>query len=654
MKNRTPVLLALLLAGCASIDTNAPSTTDALNLGQKVWVPLSSATPVAPKVTMSGGDLVFSLGGYYVESAHLDGQNYVRISVPENSELSEAGMPELPKVRVNVALAPSSVPAIKVVSEKSKQVAIDPPLPSRGDITRDMNPDTIPYVAGPLYQNGGKFPAQSVEMGSAFALRQVEGVPVQFQPFQYDASAKSLRVSSEIRVHVTGATTGRQAAPKSEEFSAMYDGAFRGIESNIESYPEVAEPGRLLVITADAYAGAIEPLVDWKIRRGLTTTVKKMSEIGTTADAVQAAIKAEYASPNSVTYVLLVGDADSVPTLRGGRERAACDACYAMVQGTDYYPDLYISRISGRTVEQIETQVAKFVTYERSPDVEGAWYNVEAGIASAEGSPKDWQRHEDIRNALESYGYTSSVKIYDPGAKAAQVKTAVESGVGLINYIGHGSGTSWGTSAFNVSNVQSLQNTGKWPFIIDVACQNGSFVSLEPSFAEAWLRAGTKDAPKGAIGMYAASTNASWVPPTVMQAWATNELLIKEKRNTLGSLSFGGAARVLETYPGSEGQKLVEQYNLFGDATIVLRTKKPKALTVTQSAASSGTAVTVTWADGTPARGATVAISNGSVVAVGVTDEAGATTLAHTERDRGSALTVTAYNAIPFEGTVQQ
>jgi hypothetical protein len=669
MRIRAAGLLTILLlaAACSADDALTDSSSTAqlgtpaheLKLGEKRWVPLSSPTPAAPRVTSSGDELVLRLGGYFVESATLKGQKYVRVSVPERSVFSDAGMPELPMIRVNVPSSPATAPAMKVVGQTFENVASDPPLPSRGEITRDIDPDTVPYAPSEFYGSGGTFPKNNIELGADFFLRDLHGVPVQFQPFQYDAKAKSLRVYSEIRVRLTGAVDGRQVQRRDAAFESVYESAF-SVESTTEadplpsSYPNVAEPGRLLIITADEYADAVAPLVDWKTRRGLDTTVKRMSEVGTTAAAVQAFIQAEFDSAKSLTYVILVGDANAIPTLKGGRERADCDACYAMVKGGDYYPDLFISRISGRTVGQIETQVAKFVTYERNPDPAGDWYGKAAGIASNEGSPKDWQRTEELRVALEEYGYAPNAKIYDPGAKIEQVTTAVNSGVGLVNYMGHGSGRSWGTTGFSVSDVQALDNTGKWPFIIDVACQNGSFVALEPSFAEIWLRHGDKSSPKGAIGMYAASTNASWVPPTVMQAWAVRELLIKEKRNTVGSLSFGGAARVLETNSASEGQKLVEQYNIFGDASLVLRTKTPKALAVTQEPVNGGTDVTVAWADGSPARGATVAISNGSVVAVAVTDETGIARLTHAVAPQGAAaLTVTAYNAIPFEGTVQ-
>lgn len=136
-----------------------------------------------------------------------------------------------------------------------------------------------------------------------------------------------------------------------------------------------------------------------------------------------------------------------------------------------------------------------------------------------------------------------------------------------------------------------------------------------------------------------------------MQAWAVRELMVKEKRSTIGSLAFGGAARVLETGTGRTGQQLVEQYNIFGDASLQLRTKTPKVVEVTQAAVATGTTVHVTYADGSPVKGATAALSNGAVVAVALTDANGDAELTHSSTT-DVALTVTGYNAVPFEGTV--
>ena len=103
-----------------------------------------------------------------------------------------------------------------------------------------------------------------------------------------------------------------------------------------------------------------------------------------------------------------------------------------------------------------------------------------------------------------------------PHATKIMITNALNDGRSVLNYIGHGSGTSWGTTGYDVSDIYALNNGYKNPFIIDVACLNGDF-TLSECMEEAWIRAGDTANPKGAIGVYGSSTNASWVPPCVMQ-----------------------------------------------------------------------------------------------------------------------------------------
>jgi hypothetical protein len=57
-------------------------------------------------------------------------------------------------------------------------------------------------------------------------------------------------------------------------------------------------------------------------------------------------------------------------------------------------------------------------------------------------------------------------------------------------------------------------------------------------------------------------------------------LLTQEERNTLGGLSFSGVACAMDLWPGYEGTKLMEQYHLFGDCTLMLRTDNPTPLVI--------------------------------------------------------------------------
>ena len=160
------------------------------------------------------------------------------------------------------------------------------------------------------------------------------------------------------------------------------------------------------------------------------------------------------------------------------------------------------------------------------------------------------------------------------------VYDAFNSGVSIINYVGHGSDYSWVTSGFNTSDANKLNNTGKYPVIWDVACVNGA-LHRDECFAESLMRTGTPSKPAGAIGIVAGSTNESWVPPCDWQAEIIHNQLGEKKNSTANVVNMYGLLKVAEQYgasDSSEGNKLIEQKIYFGEGTVSLRTEEPKRI----------------------------------------------------------------------------
>jgi hypothetical protein len=333
------------------------------------------------------------------------------------------------------------------------------------------------------------------------------------------------------------------------------------------------------------------------------------------------------------------------------------------VDGEDVYPDLFISRLSARTVEQVENQVNKFIRYEKNPDIDGTWYLRGIGVASDDDSGTgvfDWERVEELRIALEAYGFTEVAKIYDPGATIAELVAALNNGASVLNYNGHGSRKDWGTTGFNYYNTSLLTNGYMNPFIVEVACSTGAFASsIYPTcLAESFLQAGTKENPAGAIATYSASTHTYPVTPSMMQSAVIKDLLVTNLKHTTGGLYFGGMVAMLNVC-GATGTCLrdVDQYNIFGDASLSVRSKKPAVLYVTYPSILPSTGPVevevFTQIDSTPLSDATVALTyNGTIISVAQTDNMGVATLEFDsieleEPSDQVVLTVFAPNTVP-------
>jgi hypothetical protein len=322
----------------------------------------------------------------------------------------------------------------------------------------------------------------------------------------------------------------------------------------------------------------MQPFADWKIQKGIKTTIVDVSTIGNNSTAIDNYIQTFFDnSGGNLAWVLLVGDAAQVATPSGG-----ADPTYAKVVGTDFYPDLFVGRFSAETAAQAQTQVERTVEYERDAQAGADWYHQGTGIGSDQGpghnGEYDYQHENLIRADLLGFTYTSVDQIYDPGATASQVSTALNAGRSIVNYTGHGDVTLWGTTGFSNSNVNALQNDNMLPFIFSVACYNGSFVSAT-CFGEAWLRATRSGEPIGALAAYMSSISQAWNPPMDAQDEAV-DLLCARSKLTFGGICFNGSCKMIDIN-GSAGATEFNAWHIFGDPSVLLRTDTPAAMAVT-------------------------------------------------------------------------
>ncbi len=434
-------------------------------------------------------------------------------------------------------------------------------------------------------------------------------------------------------------------------FAQIYERRFINYNTFQQRYTHMQEEGSLLIITYDAYLANITPLYLWKLQKGLKAKLVTLSQTGSTATQIKAYIQNEF-DTTDMAYVLLIGDSQHIPVLSGGS-----DPLYALVAGSDNYPDIFVGRFSAESPAHVDVQVARTIHYERDIAVGETWPQVGCGIASNQGpghfGEYDNQHMDYIRNDLLAYGYTSVDQIYDPTATAAMVSNALNAGRGIANYCGHGSDTSWGTTGFSNSHVNALTNYGKWPFICSVACLNGNFIG-QTCFAEAWLRANQGGEPTGAIATYMSVISQSWDPPMYMEDEAV-DLLVADQMRTIGGLWFNGSCYMIEQQ-GTSGVNEFKYWTIFGDPTLRVRTKQPQMMTVNHT----GTLLLGqnTYAiSNTGVSGALCALyANGTLYGTAATDAAGQATITLDPvpvEPMNLLLTVTAYNKETYIGDVE-
>jgi gingipain R len=565
----------------------------AANAAERV-VLATSEEDVSVSVLQSTGSetiLQFQVNAFEREPVGIEGQSSYLLTCGREGVRLNAGEPALPYISRSLIISDDLDVTVDVLGAEYQDLAGYPVAPSKGNLLRTVNPDDVPYAFGPVYQTDQPYPGELASVREPYILRDFRGTVVLLNAFQYLPRQQALRVYTSVTLAVretsNSQTNTLQRTQPLTKIDPGFDQLYRRHFLNYGAgnpllYTPVLEDGEMLVITYDNFHAAIQPFVNWKIQKGILTTLVDVSIIGNNSTAIRNYIQAFYNNTTgNLAYVLLVGDAAQVatPTASGG----SSDPTYAKVVGSDNYPDIFVGRFSAETVAHVQTQVERSVEYERDAQAD-AWYHLGTGIASDQGpgddGEYDYQHMNNIRTDLLGYTYTSVDQIYDPGATAAQVTAALNPGRSIVDYCGHGSATSWGTTGFSNGNVAALTNDNKLPFIFSVACVNGQFSGLT-CFAEAWLRSTHNGNPIGALATYMSSINQSWNPPMDAQDEFI-DLLRVESKTTFGGLCFNAACHMIDVY-GADGANMYNTWHVFGDPSVQVRTNTPVPMNVSHA-----------------------------------------------------------------------
>ena len=270
-----------------------------LAAGASEWVPLTSDTPEAPRVTVlsDSGDetlLRIEVPGYFLDSVDVAGTSHRRILLPKSPRLLRLGDPELPFVSFAVAVPSEGVPSAEIVGEDVRVVRLGPCAPSKGSLSRSTDPGSVPWTFSGAYGRDALYPVSSAEVGEPYILRNLRGAAVSYYPIRYNPASGDLAVSASATLRVrTGGNGGPNTlvrkVPECREWNQLYRAhVVNAGAGGRGEYTPVQDSGALLVITHDAFYDSVLPLVYWKRQRGVPTEIVRLSEVGSSAAEVKA------------------------------------------------------------------------------------------------------------------------------------------------------------------------------------------------------------------------------------------------------------------------------------------------------------------------------------------------------------------------------
>lgn len=622
----------------------------------------------------------------------LGNQTYKELKLPEGEHLfagqtAEDGNPDLPILTSYYGL-PSTGGISLTVSysgyETIENIDIAPTQPSELE-SGQQSPVSFAKNEE-VYARDEFYPGRLAEAGQPAIMRDVRMAQIALYPIQYNPARKELRIYHDLSIEITPSNDGsnpreNQRPYLSEAFHSIYQSLLVNFD-NLYSTAEVHRGGYLIIVKPQ-YADSLNELALWKHRKGYAVHVARTSEIDVdsvvTKDQVFNYIRTAYRTwETPPEYVMIVGDNDNTGRTGAGipdwsYSGYTSDHHYACVDGTDFLPDLALSRLSIDNVSDLRKAVAKIMTYETQPNMTDRDYWLRGlSVAGNVGSTTPRITVLWVRQLLFDNGFThvdTSFR-WSSGDVDPYLDDYFNLGVSLVSYRGWAGPSGWYSPSFDVGQLNALQNRNMIGVMASIVCGTGDFGSsyADPCFGETWIRMGASPTSfKGGPAFFGTtdpSTHTRWNNPIMVGYYWS---IFKEGNNHFAAAAVRGKMQQYYTFPrdidpGETVEKYFHTYNMLGDPELEVRTKIPVPIMVSHPSSLplgvNHLEIAVTDSFNAPISDAFVTLTKGygdneEVFEIGQTDQSGNISLSfHTETADTMFVTVSGRDLFPYRGYV--
>jgi len=348
------------------------------------------------------------------------------------------------------------------------------------------------------------------------------------RPVRYRPGSGNLILYTDLRLEIAYETSGCDPASASiaaRRFPKTRVWDARRRLTHDAPLTHLEEPIDYLIVTSSNLAPGFEPLLNWKMRKGLKVALVTIEEITCAYGGVDLAEKirnciADFKRTCSTRWVLLGGDSEIIPARLAyvpvsDQPYLPCDLYYADLDGSwngdgdllwgevaddsvDMYSDVYVGRAPVSTQADVEVFVEKVLTYE---GCQGGTDFAESLLFVGEvlwGDPAnpedpdftDGGRSKDLLDSLCLPDAIEPIKLYETrgNLNRSALLAWLECGVNLINLVCHGTygSLSIGDDFLTAGDFESLTNAPRYGLLYATSCHAGGFDQAD-CIGEAWV-----------------------------------------------------------------------------------------------------------------------------------------------------------------------
>ena len=587
--------------------------------------PRGTKAPQAQNVSMSGFTATFSFNSIESEQVSTEKGTFSIISMDNSVFGGNVGEPEVPVNRQLIAVPFGANPVVTVknytVNEYNlADYGIERIFPHQASVSKSETNPKFDYNEKAYAMRGFNEELPLATVSVEGTMRGIQIGALQLNAVRYDAAANTIRVYNDIELEVTFEDADMALTEKtlvntySPYFRSVYRMLFnnRAIFNIYDEHPDLWKvPVKMLVVANRMFEDALQPWITWKTEKGFYMDVNYTDEIGTSASAIKTFITNKYeeglAEGNAPTFIIIVGDKNQVAASQTGAETGkVTDLYYYAVAGgsNDYYGDMYHSRFTCETVEELNNVLAKSLMYEQYTMPDPSYLDNVLLIAGWDGSWNPKVGKPTIQYAMNYYynaehGFANVYNFLQ--SPYNQPYASLNTGVNFVNYTAHGGETGWSDPSFSVSNANSLTNTDKYFLAMGNCCLAADWGYSSKSLGEAMIIAPNK----AAYAYIGSCPSTYWYEDYYFGVGATNtmnamplienttlgvyDVTFQDDFNTVSAIPYFGNVAVCYAHAngyansissGANDRYYWESYHVLGDGSVTPYHTNPIANTV--------------------------------------------------------------------------
>ena len=488
-------------------------------------------------------------------------QNYSLLTMPGYTSGGEVGAPALP-VRSDIIEVPFCDDIVVTV----ENAAYDTVQFSKYNVFYALQPsrsksDTAFHKLvfnEKIYGSDAFYGLPLAEVEVMGVARDRRLAQLRFSPVQVNPVTGQVVVcrSADVTVTYRGADVDRTV----EHYRRYHTPAFsvgstlNSLYSNGQTAKQSdSQPVRMVIAVPNILrCSAIERFANWKRSQGLLVDLLYYQEQGiSTNTALAEYLKSLYDNASdeapAPTFLLLVGDHPQLRAFDSQLPNAGywssdpsndhvTDLYFVTWTSGDDLPDCYQGRFSATDTNTLASIVNKTILYEQYNFTDDSYLaravliaGEDNGYHTASGWSADYAWvYADPTMDYIAYNYVNAANGYDQvtyykndtsyapsgvsisgycsaSSAPSALRNLYNTGIGWINYSAHGDWDRWHKPSFTVSNVSSMNNSGKPSFMIGNCCLSSKFDNAT-CFGEALLRRANN---AGAVA-YIGGTNSTY------------------------------------------------------------------------------------------------------------------------------------------------